>query len=1131
MSLEQDILKIKSQLSPAKQALLAKRLQGKVQSDQKLNVVPRRTTISPVPLSFAQERLWFLHKLNPDSAFYNEHGAIQLQGVLDVDILEQCLRELVSRHESLRTTFDTVVGQPVQVIAASMDVPLSVVNLSELPQAAQKLEILRLSAEQCLPPFNFVQGPLLRWTLVQLGKQDYVLLLTMHHIIIDGWSLGVIFRELAVLYAAFSQGKPYPLLELPLQYADFALWQRQWLQGSVLESQLTYWKQQLSNYPPVLQLPTDYPRPSVQTFRGARQYFSLGANLTQALKDLSKQENLTLFITLLAAFKTLLYRYTSVEKIVIGSPIANRNRDKNTEGIVGFFANTIAMQTDFSGNPTFRELLSRVRQMVLEAQTYQDLPFEQLVKELQPHRDLSHAPIFQVLFLLQNELTSALSALEPLGLNTSLWETDTNTAKFDLTLAVRETDGKLIGAWEYNTDLFAPSTIARMANHFQTLLAAIVLNADRRLHDLPLLTMQEKQQFLEWNQTQLNYSKNLCIHHLFEQQVQKTPNAVAVVFKDEQLTYRELNSRANQLAHHLQTLGVSPEVLVGTCVERSLEMIVGLLAILKAGGAYVPLDSAYPQERLFYMLSDSQVKVLLTTEKLAAKLPEHKASVVYLDTDSKLISQQNQYNPITNTKPTNLAYVLYTSGSTGKPKGVTVEHRSTINFLHWAREVYTSEQLAGVLACTSINFDLSVFELFVPLCWGGRVILVENALYLPTLPAVLNVTLLNTVPSVIAELLKINGIPDGVKTINLAGEPLPHQLVQQLYQHHPSIQVFNLYGPTEATTYSTFTLVPFGLNKAPNIGRPIANTQVYILDSHLQPVPIGVMGELYIGGAGLARDYLHRPELTADKFIRNPFSDILGDRLYKTGDRARFLPDGNIEFLGRIDHQIKIRGYRIELGEIEAVLVTHPKIKEAVVLAKEDQLGEKRLLAYVVADNKASEILNQEKVVTISELRNFLKEKLPEYMMPSAFVFLQTMPLTPNGKIDHRALPVPESRQLEKTYVRPQTQAERLLTNIWQQVLQIEKVGVEDNFFHLGGHSLLIIKVQAKINEIFAQEIPIVELFKYSTIKSLAEFLTQNNNELTYSQQANEKVENRNSRKAMTIQKRQIRQQHRANNQ
>ncbi|MEH1906179.1 MAG: amino acid adenylation domain-containing protein [Nostoc sp.] len=1126
MSLEQDILKIKSQLSPAKQALLAKRLQGKVQSDQKLNVVPRRATISPVPLSFAQERLWFLHKLNPDSAFYNEHGAIQLQGVLDIGILEQCLRELVSRHESLRTTFDTVAGQPVQVIAASMDVPLSVVNLSELPQAAQKLEILRLSAEHRLPSFNFVQGPLLRWMLLQLGKKDYVLLLTMHHIIIDGWSLGVMFRELAALYAAFSQGKPAPLPEMPLEYGDFAIWQREWLQGKVLESQLTYWKQQLSNYPPVLQLPTDYPRPSVQSFRGARQHFSLGANLTQALKDLNKQENLTLFITLLAAFKTLLYRYTSVEKIVIGSPIANRNRDKNTEGIVGFFANTIAMQTDFSGNPTFRELLSRVRQMVLEAQTYQDLPFEQLVKELQPHRDLSHSPIFQVVFLLQNELTSALSALEVLGLNTSLWETDTSTAKFDLTLAVRETDGKLIGAWEYNTDLFAPSTIARMANHFQTLLTAIVLNPDQHFYDLPLLTIPEKQQLLEWNQTQVNYPQDLCVHQVFEQWVQKTPNAVAVVFKDEQLTYRELNSRANQLAHHLQRLGVGPEVLVGICVERSLEMIVGLLGILKAGGAYVPLDSAYPQERLAYMLSDSQVKVLLTTEKLAANLPEHKASVVYLDRE---ISRESEENLLSGVKPENLAYVIYTSGSTGKPKGVLIAHQGLCNLAQAQIDSFDVQPNSRILQFASFSFDAAVWEIFMALGSGARIVLGTPEELLPgsALLKLLDeqaITHVTLPPSALA-VLPNKELP-ALQIIIVAGEACGSDLVVQWSNGR---RFFNAYGPTESTVCATIAESTPDISQLP-IGRPIANTQVYILDEYLQRVPVGVAGELHIGGVGIARGYLNRPELTADKFIRNPFSDKLGDRLYKTGDRARYLPDGNIEFLGRIDHQIKIRGYRIELGEIEAVLVTHPKIKETLVLAREDKLGEKRLLAYVVADQKTSEIFNQEKVVTISELRNFLQEKLPEYMMPSAFVFLERMPLTPNGKIDHRALPVPESRQLETPYIRPQTKVERLITNIWQQLLQIEKVGVEDNFFHLGGHSLLIVKLQVELNEIFDKEIPIVELFKYPTIKSLAEYLTENNNESTYSQQAYEKAENRNSRKAMTIQKRQLRQKHRANN-
>ena len=1076
---------------------------------------------SNLPLSFAQARLWFLHQLQPDSLSYQSLRAYRLTGSLNVTALEQSLNQIQQRHEALRTNFPTVEGHPVQLIAPTATLKLPIVDIRKLPETEREAEAQRQAIQEAQQPFDLAKGPLWRVKLLHLTTEEHVLLLSMHHIVYDGWSLGVLFRELAALYQAFSTNQfslghatLTPLPELPIQYADFAVWQRQWLSGKVLESQLNYWKQQLSGTLPVLQLPTDYPRPPVQTYRGTSQSLVLPLDLTAALKSLSQQSGVTLFMTLLAAFQTLLYRYTEQEDIIVGSPIANRNR-REIEGLIGFFANTLVLRTDLSGNPTFRELLRRVSQVASGAYGHQDLPFEKLVEELQPERDLSRTPLFQVMFILLNTPTSPL---ELPGLAINSVNVPSGTTKFDLTLYVEDTAQGLRGSLSYNTDLFDTATISRMLGHFQTLLEGIVANPEQRLEDLPLLTAAEQHQLLvEWNNTQTDYPNNICIHQLFEAQVERTPNAIAVVFENEQLTYQQLNHRANQLAHHLQKWGVKPEVTVGICLERSLEMLVALLAILKAGGAYIPLDPTYPQERLAFMLEDSLLSLLLTTSKIIqnslyasekvstnridsneqSSNPEQ-LTVICLDKTWETINQENPENPESNVNPTNLAYILYTSGSTGFPKGVTIEHRSTVNFINWAQTVFNPGQLAGVLASTSICFDLSVFELFVPLSCGGKVILAENALHLPTLKAAKDVTLINTVPSAIAELLRANALPQNVQTVNLAGEPLSQQLVNQLYQQTTLQQVFNLYGPSEATTYSTFTLcVPRrGENEkvypSPSIGRPIANTQIYILNSHLQPVPIGVPGELYIGGDGLARSYLNRQNLTEEKFIPNSFLNskfkiqkLKGDRLYKTGDLARYLPNGNIEFLGRIDNQVKIRGFRIELGEVESTLSQYPTVQQCVVTARVDCGSDKHLVAYIVS--------NQQQKPTTDELRCFLKQKLPDYMVPSAFIFLDTLPLTPNGKIDQRALPAPDGLRQEpvSTFVSPSDDLEIQLTKIWENVLGKKPISVKDNFFDVGGHSLLAVRLLAQIEKAFGKNFPLATLFQSPTIEQLANILRQ----------------------------------------
>jgi amino acid adenylation domain-containing protein len=1048
-------------------------------------------------LSFAQQRLWFLDQLEPGSPFYNLPLAIRLSGQLDMTALQRSLDEIVRRHETLRTTFVTEGEQPVQVIAPPSPLPLLEVDLGELPKEEREAQARQLATQEAQRPFDLARGPLVRVCLLRLasggggqakqGRRDeHVLLLTLHHIISDGWSMGVLVRELVTLYRAFSAGSPSPLPDLPIQYADFAVWQRAWLQGRVLEKQINYWKQQLGGRLLALELPMDWPRPPIQTFHGAQRSFTLPVDLLTALQVLSQQNEVTLFMTLLAAFQVLLYRYTGQTDIAVGSPIANRSQVE-TEGLIGFFVNTLVLRTDLSGNPSFRELLGRVHEVTLGAYTHQDVPFEKLVEVLQPERDLSRTPLFQVMFALHNVQNVPTEAFELPGLSLSPMEVDSSTSKFDLTLSLNEASRGLVCVVEYNTDLFEADTIGRLISHFQTLLEGIAADPTRRIADLPLLTEAERHQLLiEWNDIQANYprdrfaqSANLCIHELFQAQVARTPDAVAVVSQTQHLTYQALNERANQLARHLQGFGVGPEALVGVCLERSVDMVVGLLGILKAGGAYVPLDPAYPQERLAFILRDCQARVLLTQHRLRERLTWLSGRVVCLDTDWERIAQTSRSAPSCTVIGENLAYVIYTSGSTGQPKGVGIMHRNAAALIAWAQRQYGPETLAGVLASTSICFDLSVFELFVTLSRGGKVILAETALELLTLPGAEAVTLVNTVPSAMRELVNLAGVPRSARVINLAGEPLSPTLVQHLYERGEA-RVFDLYGPSEDTTYSTCALRSAGGRAT--IGRPIDNTCIYIVDAHLHLVPVGVAGELCISGAGLARGYLHRPELTAERFIPNPFAGAdegAGSRLYRTGDLARYWPDGNIEFLGRMDHQVKIRGFRIELGEIEATLSQHPAVRETVVLAREDSLG-KSLVGYVVAHEGQSP--------SGGELQQFIKSKLPDYMAPSTFVLLESLPLTPNGKVDRRALPAPDSLrpELETPFAPPRNPTEEMLVSIWSQVLGIERLGIHDNFFELGGHSLLAVQMLARVRQEWGQSLPVATLFQNPTIEHLA---------------------------------------------
>ncbi|MEG5038381.1 MULTISPECIES: amino acid adenylation domain-containing protein [unclassified Microcoleus] len=1072
-------------------AQLAAKILEKLAEAPKIASIQAVSRLQNIPLSFAQERLWFFDQLEPGNPFYNLCGAVRITGQLNAEALRQSIEKIIERHEVLRTAFAAVEGQPIQVVAAAGDWTLPLIDLSDRSPDDREVEVQRLSASSAREPFDLGQSSLLRAKLLRLDETEHVLLLTVHHIVFDGWSLGVFLRELAEFYQAFSSNDLPLLSPLPIQYADFATWQRQQLQGEILETQLGYWKQQLSGSLPILNLPTDFPRPAVQTFQGARQTWELPKDLSLALAGLGQQEKATLFMTLLAAFKTLLYRYTGQTDILVGSPIANRNRSE-IEALIGFFVNTLVLRSDLNGNPTFRELLRSVREVALGAYAHQDVPIEKLVEELQPERDLSYSPLFQVGFALQNGLTQTL---ELPGLTLNSHEIDTGTANFDLMLFLEETERGLTATWEYSTNLFQPSTIARMHGHFQILLEGIIANADTRISELPLLSDRERHQLLiEWNNTQVDYPKDSTIHQLFEAQVERTPDAIAVVFEDQKLTYRELNKRANQVAHYLQKVGVKPEVLVGICTERSLDTIVGLLGILKAGAAYVPLDPANPSERNAFILQDASVSVLLTQEKLLGSLSKYSGQVVCLDADCPAIAQNSTDNPNSHPTAENLAYVIYTSGSTGQPKGVLVTHGNVVRLFAATQSWYNFSESDVWTLFHSYAFDFSVWEMWGALIYGGRLVIVpylvaRSPIAFYELLCRERVTVLNQTPSAFRQLMQAEesvqtGNNLSLRWVIFGGEALELPSLKPWFDRHGdrSPQLVNMYGITETTVHVTYRPLSLadlnGLGSV--IGCAIPDLQLYILDKNRQLVPVGIPGEMYVGGAGVARGYLNRPDLTAERFISNLFSENPEARLYKTGDLARYLPNGDIEYLGRIDTQVKVRGFRIELGEIEAQLNRHPAVRESAVLLREDAPGDKRLVAYIVAAS--------EPTIAARELRAFLKENLPEYMLPSAFVLLEALPLTPNGKVDRKALRAPDTENFPLNVAfAPRTREEQLLAEIWSQVLGLKQVGIRDNFFELGGHSLLATQLIAKVREAFQVELPLRSLFQSPTVESLAE--------------------------------------------
>jgi amino acid adenylation domain-containing protein len=1044
----------------------------------------------PLPLSYAQERLWFLDQLRPGSALYNVPKAVLVSGELSLSALEQSLSEIVRRHEILRTRFVAVDGESVQVIESATSISFEVLDLSIMPEAEREQEMWRRIRSEATQPFDLSRGPLLRVRVLRLSAWEHVVMLTMHHIISDGWSRGVMIYELAALYPSFLSGEPSPLPELPIQYADFAMWQRQWLSGVVLDGQLEYWRRQLSGELPVLALEPDKVPSGPQHYQGAMQDIRLGGELSEQLRELSLREGITLFMALLAGWQLLLSRYSGQEDICVGTPIANRNRAE-TENLIGFFVNTLVLRTDLSGDLSVRELLGRVREVCLGAYGHQDMPFEKLVEALQPQRDLRRTPLFQTMFLVQN---GAAAALELPGLQLQSLESGGNTVEFDLTLSLSDDllNG-IFGQLSYRTELYEAETMARLAESYQRVLRAIVAEPGRQVSEVQLLSTAERRQILEaWNDTRREYRGAETIAELFEAQVEGTPGATAVVFEGVQLTYAELNCRANQLAHYLRAQEVRVDEIVGVLMERSLEMVVALLGILKAGAAYLPLDPGYPRVRLEQMIADAAVSVVLTArrqQQLATEVAANVGILLYLD--DQWAEAENDANLNVNVDPQNLAYVIYTSGSTGRPKGVMNTHRGICNRLFWVQDAYPLTPADRVLQKTPFSFDVSVWEFFWPLLTGACLVIAEpgshgNPDYLCDIIEQQRVTVMHFVPAMLQIFLEEPRLErcSSLRKVICSGEALGFALQQQFFARLGS-ELHNLYGPTEAAVEVThWTCIQNSARNIVPIGRPISNTQIYLLDRNYEPVPIGVAGELHIGGVNLARGYHGNPALTAEKFVSDPFSAKPGARLYKTGDLARYLQDGNIEFLGRMDSQVKLRGFRIELGEIEAVLNQHASVKEAVVVTHEVAPGKQSLVAYMRLLEGAE--------TEVSELRAYLKDRLPEYMVPAHYVRLAELPLTANGKLDRQALarldPLGEAHS-ETEHVAARDLVEHKLVQIWEDLLKVKPIGVKDDFFELGGHSLLAVSLMARIYSSLGQKLPLSHLFQGKTIEALAQLL------------------------------------------
>jgi amino acid adenylation domain-containing protein len=1039
------------------------------------------------PLSHGQQAMWFLYRMAPENAAYNVPVTVRLRGEIDVAALRSSFQILVDRHAALRTSFRIHEGTVVQQVHDHMPVSFMAEDATGLDDA----RLTQRLSEQAWRPFKLEDGPLFRVHLMSRGTDDFFMQIVAHHIVSDLWSLTILLAELDRLYAALKHGATSETIggvlpRLESEYTDYVREQSQIVEGEGGERLWSFWQNFLAGELPALNLLTDRPRTAKNHNRGNIHAFGFNADLTRELSELSRRSGTTLYMTLLAAFAVLLSRYTGQSEIVIGSPTAGRNRAAYTN-VVGYFVNLLPLRLDLESNPRFDELLERVRTTVLDAFSHQAYPFPLIVQRLQPDRDPSLTPLFQTMFVMQQAPTPVGQKLAPFALGAGGAQIELGeltlesvplterVTQFELTLAIAGNGDDLRALFEYDAELFDAATVESMAQHFNELLTSIAAHPEQRIASLPLLTKAEEKTLLsDWNHTDGHFPVTGSMLSLFNAQAKRTPDALALCWDTERISYHELDERSNRLAHHLRERGLGAEQVVGVLCHRTPELIVTLLSILKTGAAYLPLDPAYPAPRLQMMVEDSKARLVVTTKELASVAQHLEIPLLFLDEQRTEISRCPAEALEDITLPENLAYLIYTSGSTGRPKPVAITHRSALTFLHWSREVFSADELSGVLASTSVCFDLSVFELFAPLSCGGEVILVNNALELATAAARARVRLINTVPSAMAELLRLHAVPKDVVAINLAGEPLSRSLVQDIYKQTGVKKVRNLYGPSEDTTYSTWSEVSRDASSAPTIGRPVANTKAYILDREFQPLPVGVAGELYLGGDGLARGYLSRPELTAEKFVPHPFSSDGGERLYRTGDLARRLASGEIEFLGRIDKQVKLRGFRIELGEIEAVLFEHEGVRESVA-----SVSDNRLVAYVVPESVG---------LTGNELRSYLKKRLPDYMIPSVFMMLPEMPLTANGKVDRRRLPAVEATRPELTtgYVAPCTALEELVAAIWIDVLEVERVGVHDNFFELGGHSLLATTIAAKIYEAFHVELPLRTLFEAPTVATLA---------------------------------------------
>jgi amino acid adenylation domain-containing protein len=1082
------------ELSASRSTLLEKMLREEgVGSAPPSERIERRPAGEATPLSFAQERMWFLDRLQPFSPVYNIPMVVPFTSPIDVEVLKRSLNEIVRRHESLRTTFVLRNGQPEQVAAPELVLGLPVRRCQGATPAEVRAEAERLVSLEVRRPFHLARGPLLRAEVVWLSDSEQWLTLVVHHIVADARSMEVLIGELAILYQAFAGRQASPLPELPIQYGDFARWQRRRLRGEALERLIGYWRDKLEGAPEMLELPIDQPRPANQTFAGALHTFTLPAEVGEKIKALSRGEQATSFMVLLAAFKALLHRYNGQGDVVVGTPISGRDRSE-LEGLIGLFLNTLVLRTRLSGETTFRRLVARARQTCVDAYAHQELPFEKLVEELQPHRSLDHSPLFQVLFVHQiaPNASGKGRAAEDAGSTQAGPDMSSGTAKFDLSLYLTDMGGQIQGGWEYNTDLFHDDVIARMAGHLETLLRAALAEPDRPLSELALLTPAERRQLEAWNETQRPYPAQRCPHELCEAQADETPDRTAVIFDDRAMTYREVEERANRLAHRLRGLGVGPEVPVGICVERSIDFVVGLLGILKAGGVHLPLDPDYPQERLDYMLTNSGARVLLTQARLADRLPADATRVLRLDRDRHEVENEPASRPPRLARPGNLGYLIYTSGSTGWPKGVGVSLRMLTNLTVWQNELTPAVRPGGrTLQFTSFSFDVSFLEVSSTLSSGGTLVmpsedtrrdfgaltrlLAEREIERVFFPY----TALRQIAAYLAE-RKPPAL--SLRHVTSTGEALHvTEPIAGFFRGVAGCRLHNEYGPTETHFVSAYTLPeePGSWPHAPSIGSCIWNSEVRVLDRELHPVPIGVSGELYAGGLAMARGYHARPALTAERFLPNPFR--AGERMYRTGDLARCLPDGRLEYLGRNDHQVKIRGFRIELGEIEATLHQHPALEDLAVVAREDgEGGDKRLLAFVVS--------KVDPAPGTTELRGFLLERLPDHMVPSVFVVLDELPLGPTGKVDRLRLPAADASRpsLSGAYAAPRSPMEEELANIWSEVLGIEKIGIHDEFFELGGHSLLAVQVINRINESFAVELPMRRLFEFPTVAQLA---------------------------------------------